>query len=127
MTNDEYMDFVYDVMSDGSKDHAKFVKRIEELPFNVPMLLTAVIGLSGESGEVSDLVKKILFHGKPFTPELREKLELEFSDCFWYLAAACIALGTSFDIVMEKNVDKLRKRYPNGFEVTRSENRPPES
>ena len=76
------------------------------------MLLNGVMGLCGEAGETIDLVKKHLFQGHPLN---REKLIDELSDCCWYIAITSEALGIGLEQVMQHNVDKLMKRYPNGF------------
>lgn len=80
----------------------------------------AVMGISGESGEVADLVKKFMFHQHPLD---REKLIEELGDLMWYIAELCATLGASMDEVARGNIEKLRKRYPNGFDPERSLNR----
>lgn len=71
------------------------------------------MGLAGESGEVIDYLKKVCFHGKGFD---KENLILELGDLMWYFANLLKILDISFDDVLEKNIEKLLKRYPNGFE-----------
>lgn len=83
-------------------------------------LLEAAIGLSGESGEVADLVKKHLFHGHGISSE---KLREELGDVCWYLAVIAYVLKADLSDIMRENVNKLVRRYPNGFEVTKSVNR----
>lgn len=80
-------------------------------------ILCASLGLAGESGEFVDLLKKHLFHGHPFD---REKLILELGDIRWYLELAAHALGVSMEEVEKRNVEKLRKRYPDGFDTAKS-------
>jgi len=80
-------------------------------------LTLAALGLTGESGEVADHVKKALFQGHEIDPDHIAK---ELGDILWYIALACDAVGYSLDEVMQLNVEKLRKRYPNGFDVERS-------
>ena len=80
-------------------------------------LTLAALGLTGESGEVADHVKKALFQGHAIDPDHIAK---ELGDILWYIALACDAVGYSLDEVMQLNVEKLRKRYPNGFDVERS-------
>lgn len=70
------------------------------------------LGLAGESGEVADLIKKIVFHNKP---EDRDKLIKELGDVRWYLEALCIQLGLSIETVQEENLNKLQARYPAGY------------
>lgn len=81
------------------------------------LLTNGVLGLSGESGECADLVKKHLFQGHELDAE---KLANELGDVAWYLALASYAIGYSLETVLQMNVDKLRKRYPDGFSADRS-------
>lgn len=85
------------------------------------MLTNGVMGLCGETGEVADLVKKHLFHGHPLD---REALVKELGDVAWYLAECAAALHVDLDQVLEKNIEKLEKRYPEGFDPERSIHRP---
>ena len=80
----------------------------------------AALGLTGESGEVADHIKKVLFHGHALDVNHVAK---ELGDILWYLGLACDAIGYSLDDVMQMNVDKLHNRYPNGFDAERSLNR----
>lgn len=125
--NSTYLKFVHSVMSQQSKDTTEFLKSIDTLSnenVNVPMLITSAIGLSGEVGEFSDIVKKLIFQGKPMTDDIRAKMTSELSDICWYLAAGCMALGTDMDTLLKTNMDKLMSRYPNGkFSVEHSEKR----
>lgn len=128
---EKYAQFVDGVTSDPSKSLNQFVHIITELnnrhdgaTFNVPQLLTAMIGLTSESGEAQEIVKKIMFQGKPFTEETREHLKKELGDVIWYWANACNALGISPNEVIAQNVSKLEARYPGGkFDPFYSENR----
>ena len=81
------------------------------------LLINSVMGLCGESGEVIDLVKKHIFHGHELD---RENLIKELGDVLWYCAEVSEALGTTLDEVMVKNIEKLKKRYPEGFDQERS-------
>jgi NTP pyrophosphatase (non-canonical NTP hydrolase) len=78
-------------------------------------LLTASLGLTGEAGEFADHVKKISFHGKELTDELRDKMILELGDVMWYVIQACEGLDISLEDVVQLNIDKLSKRHPDGF------------
>ena len=84
------------------------------------VLINAVMGLSGESGEVSDIVKKHLFQGHELDVE---KIKKELGDVLWYIAEACEALDLKLDDVMKANIDKLSKRFKNGFTKEESINR----
>lgn len=87
---------------------------------NDQILLNSLMGLCGESGEAIDLLKKHLCHGHPLD---KEKLILELGDVAWYLAEASFALGISLEEVLTKNIEKLKKRYPEGFSKENSINR----
>lgn len=80
-------------------------------------LLIAVLGLCGESGEVAENVKKALFHGHPVE---MSALRDELGDVLWYFVFLCETLGLSIEDVMEANVAKRSKRYPDGFSIERS-------
>lgn len=84
---------------------------------DLPMVLNGVLGLNGESGECADMVKKHLFQGHELDTE---HLAKELGDVAWYLAVSARAIGYDLETVLQMNVDKLRKRYPNGFETERS-------
>ena len=124
----KYLDFVTEVTSLPSTDLAVLLSRITELDVeqdaDVPRLLTAALGLTAESGEFTEVVKKILLQGKPYNEENVFHMKRELGDICWYLAQACMALDTTFDEIIEMNVDKLKSRYPGGeFDVHKSENR----
>ena len=123
----KYLDFVAGVTSMPSQDSAILQARIDELVANgadVPHLLTAALGLTAESGEFTEVVKKILLQGKPYNEDNVFHMKRELGDICWYLAQACMALDTTFDEIIEMNVDKLKARYPGGeFNVHKSENR----
>ena len=83
-------------------------------------LSCAALGLTGEAGEVADLVKKVVHHRHPLDAATREKLVKELGDVLWYVAHAASVLGVTLDHVAAVNVEKLQRRYPNGFETARS-------
>ncbi len=123
----KYLDFVAGVTSMPSQDSDILEARIDELVANgadIPHLLTAALGLTAESGEFTEIVKKILLQGKPYNKDNVFHMKRELGDICWYLAQACMALDTTFDEIIEMNVDKLKARYPGGeFNVHKSENR----
>ena len=124
----KYLDFVSEVTSPASKDVAQLFRRMTDLEVeqdaDVPRLLTAALGLSAESGEFTEVIKKIILQGKPYNEENVFHMKRELGDICWYLAQACMALDTTFDEIIEMNVDKLKARYPGGeFDVHNSENR----
>ena len=125
---EKYLDFVDGVTSEPSKDFAQLLKRVTELEVeddcDVSHLLTAALGLTTESGEFTEVVKKIILQGKPYNEENVFHMKRELGDICWYIAQACMALDTTFDEIIEMNVDKLKARYPGGeFDVHHSENR----
>ena len=81
------------------------------------ILLNAVMGLCGESGEVIDHVKKHLCHGHALN---KEELVKELGDVAWYLAEAATALGVSLEDILKSNIEKLKRRYPEGFSTEAS-------
>ena len=123
----KYLEFVHGVTSPPSLDYPVLSARLSELEANgtnVTQLLTAALGLTAEAGEFTEVVKKIFLQGKPYTEENVFHMKRELGDICWYLAQACMALDTTFDEVLEMNVDKLKARYPGGeFDVHQSENR----
>tara|TARA_Y100000004_G_scaffold118236_1_gene132881 strand:+ start:38 stop:439 length:402 start_codon:yes stop_codon:yes gene_type:complete len=123
----KYLDFVNNVTSQPSKEHEAFIYRLQELEgqgFPTERLLTAAVGMSAEAGEFTEVVKKIIFQGKPVTEENMFHLKRELGDIMWYVAQACIGMNISIDEILQMNVDKLADRYPDGsFDVHYSENR----
>ena len=123
----KYLEFVHGVTSPPSLDYPVLSARLSQLEANgtnVTQLLTAALGLTAEAGEFTEVVKKIFLQGKPYTEENVFHMKRELGDICWYLAQACMALDTTFDEVIEMNVDKLQARYPGGsFDVHKSENR----
>ena len=125
---EKYLEFVHGVTSTPSLDYPALAARLTELEIendcNVPQLLTAALGLTAEAGEFTEVVKKIFLQGKPYNEENVFHMKRELGDICWYLAQACMALDTTFDEVIEMNVEKLQARYPGGsFDVHKSENR----
>ena len=123
----KYSEFVNEVTSNESKDFGAFQLRITELyasQSNIERLLTASVGISAEAGEFMEIIKKIIFQKKPWNEDNIEHLKIELGDIMWYVAQACIALDVTLDDILERNVQKLLKRYPGGdFDVYYSENR----
>lgn len=84
------------------------------------VLINGVMGLCGEAGEVIDLVKKHLAQGHELK---RDEMIKELGDVAWYLAETATALGVDLETVFQGNIDKLKKRYPEGFDSNKSLNR----
>jgi NTP pyrophosphatase (non-canonical NTP hydrolase) len=130
-----YSLFVNAVTSMPSKDLTTFMSRLDELDgnytdgvhgpdVNVPLLMTAALGLAAETGEFCEIPKKIYFQGKPLNEENVFHMKRELGDIMWYWINACRALGLDPNDVIEENVNKLKSRYPGGeFDVHQSENR----
>ncbi len=132
-----YKDFVEAVTSKPSNDLTTFMNRCDELDanfdsetgsrgpdINVPLLLTAALGLAAETGEFCEIPKKIFFQGKPLTAENVFHMKRELGDVMWYWVNACRALNLDPNEVVAENVNKLKARYPGGeFDVHYSENR----
>ena len=122
-----YEEFVAAVTSNASTNFVDFADRIGELDregANIERLLTAGVGINAEGGEFMEIIKKMVFQGKPWNEDNREHLIIELGDVMWYVAQACMALEISFDDVIATNVKKLEKRYPEGtFDPYFSENR----
>ena len=99
-------------------EYQKLAMRTCGIPAGRPddRLRHAVLGLASEAGEVAGMLQKV-YQGHPFDPQHAQK---ELGDCLWMIAEACEALGVDMDEVMQQNIDKLRARYPDGFDAERS-------
>ena len=124
---DKYTKFVDAVTSDESRDFLALSDRLvslDEKGANIERLMTGAVGINAEGGEVLEIVKKLVFQGKPWNEETRYHLKRELGDTLFYLMECCIALETTIDEVAQMNIDKLEKRYPGGaFDPYYSENR----
>ena len=134
---DDYARFVDTTTSKASKCTSTLTNRLDKLTgttwhkgsdggedMQVARLLTAVIGMMAESGEFAEIVKKKVFQAdtKFSESEIYHK-KRELGDVLWYWAQGCLSLGFTPSEVIQENINKLEKRYPNGFEVARSEHR----
>lgn len=126
----KYAEFVMAVTSKESRVAAEFLDRVKQIHYdkdnviNVPLLLTGLIGLTSEAGEAQEIMKKVLFQGKPYTEETRQHLIKELGDVIWYWTNVCNALQIDPNEVIAGNVAKLEARYPGGkFDAFYSENR----
>ena len=134
-----YSEFVGAVTSEPSRDLTTFMDTLDRLDanyelfdgemkhgpdINVPLLITACLGLAAESGEFIEIPKKIFFQGKALTDENVFHMKRELGDIMWYWVNACRALGLDPNDVIQENVNKLQSRYPGGvFDAHYSENR----
>ena len=123
----EYSKFVDAVTSDESRDFIAFSDRIvslDEKGANIERLLTGAVGINAEGGEVMEIVKKLIFQGKPWNDETVYHLKRELGDVMWYVMQCLLALDSSMDEIVGMNVEKLKARYPGGeFDPFYSENR----
>ena len=137
----KYSKFVKAVTSEESNDLTTFMNRLDRLDgnyesygpngemqhgpdFNVPLLLTAAFGLSSETGEFNEIVKKCVFQGKKMGADTVFHLKRELGDLVFYWITACRALNLDPNEVIAENIRKLEARYPDGkFDVYYSENR----
>ena len=137
----KYQEFVQAVTSKESNDLTAFMNRLDRLDanyeaygsdgeymhgpnINVPLLLTGAVGLNSEAGELIEIVKKMLFQGKPLNDENVFHMKRELGDIMWYWINTCRALELDPNEVIAENVKKLEARYPGGkFDVYHSENR----
>ncbi len=83
-------------------------------------LANAALGLTGEAGETAELIKKHLFHATPLD---RDAMVKELGDCLWYIAAFATVLEIPMTEIADRNIEKLKRRYPEGFDPERSRNR----
>ena len=137
----KYKDFVEAVTSKPSQDLTEFMNRLDRVDanyesygpdgeymhgpdINVPLLLCGAIGLGSETGEFQEIVKKIVFQGKPLNEEAHFHMKRELGDIMWYWVNACRAIGADPNEIIAMNVQKLEARYPGGkFSVQHSEHR----
>jgi|TARA_B100001093_G_scaffold498781_1_gene547289 NTP pyrophosphatase (non-canonical NTP hydrolase) len=125
----KYKEFVQEVTSKESNQLSEMFYAVKDLEtknpkINMSLLLTGGIGLSSETGEFNEIVKKCIFQGKPLNDETVFHAKRELGDIMWYWISSCRALGLDPNEVIEENVNKLKARYPGGeFDVHYSENR----
>lgn len=125
----KYTEFVSKITSKESNDLGALISHLLEFArihkdVNLSLALTAAMGMAGESGEFSELVKKMVFQKKEYTPELKAHLAKELGDIAWYWVNACRSLDLDPNQIIADNVTKLEARYPGGkFDVGYSENR----
>ena len=123
MTGNEYQKLAMrtnDGMSTGRLTLKVAETNAEESCRDLGGIFNACLGLSGEVGEFNDMIKKWIFHEKGLDEIHAMK---ECSDIFWYLAMLCESFGWNIDEIMQINIDKLKARYPEGFDTERANNR----
>ena len=125
----KYSEFVEEVTSEESNQLSPMARRLSILEgtdgkINMSLLLTGGIGLSSETGEFNEIIKKCIFQGKPLNDETVFHCKRELGDIIWYWINSCRALGLGPNEVIEEIGNKLKSRYPGGeFDVHYSENR----
>ena len=92
----------------------------DERHLDIGGIFNSCLGLSGQVGEFNDMIKKWIFHEKQLDIDHAKK---EAGDICWYLAMLCESFGWSLDEIMQMNVDKLKARYPDGFDIERANHR----
>ena len=104
-----------------SNEYQKLAMRTSNKTLLIDMhIINGALGLCGEAGEVADVVKKSFMQGHKFDTE---QIAKELGDCLWYIAETATAIGYDLDNIMQMNIDKLKKRYPEGFSEYRSQHR----
>ena len=133
----KYTEFVEAITSNESEKISHFVGSLYRVDancdevqdtygpcVNVPLLLTGAMGMCGEAGEFSEIVKKVLLHNKKLDDEVHAHMVKELGDVIWYWTNTCRALGVDPNDVIAANVKKLEARYPGGkFDASSSANR----
>lgn len=126
----DYEMFVAGKLSQPSKDFDAMIQALHDLKeqgdlcgVRIPELITAANGISSEGGEIMEIVKKMVWQGKPLNEENRFHLKREAGDLMFYAMVLCIALGYTADEIIEENYEKLNARYEGQFTVEESENR----
>lgn len=133
-----YSEFVESLTSKASGDLTTFMDRLDYIDANyegdgkygpdvqVPLLIVSAMGLCGEAGEFSEIVKKVMFHGKDVTAEVHQHMCKELGDIIWYWTNACRALDVDPNQIIADNIVKLENRHPDGkFDAWYMENRYP--
>jgi NTP pyrophosphatase (non-canonical NTP hydrolase) len=133
----KYSEFVEAITSQESNDLTTFINSLDRVDgnfdgatqthgpdVNVPLMIVGAMGMCGEAGEFSEIVKKLIFHSKPLTIEVHDHLVKELGDVIWYWTNACRALGVDPNEVIALNISKLESRYPGGtFSAAAAETR----
>lgn len=101
--------------------YQELAQRTANVPDSFRKIMNGCMGLNGEAGECIDILKKHMYQGHALD---REKLIDECSDVLWYVAELATGLGIKMSEIAEHNVEKLRRRYPEGFKAERSIHRP---
>lgn len=106
--------------NDGNANYRLRQAQVENIEYDVGGIFNACLGLSGEVGEFNDMIKKWVFHEKELDIE---HLKKECGDILWYVAMMCHSFNWNMEEIMEMNIEKLKSRYPDGFDVNLSNHR----
>ena len=120
MTGNEYQELAMRTNDGKAIDRLAFVITANEGNRDVAGLLNGCLGLAGEAGELLDMFKKWIFHNKQLD---RDHAKKELGDVMWYVAMICHSMGWNLDEILQMNVDKLKARYPEGFDTEKSNHR----
>lgn len=118
-TSTVYNGTIHIMLARGSGKTA-MLQNVIEAEVEMNRLINGLMGLNGEAGEAIDILKKHLFQGHELD---KDHLAEELGDVAWYLAVTADALGYSLEEILQMNIEKLQKRYPDGFDSERSVNR----
>lgn len=101
-------------------DYQRLAQRTASTKVPSSKIENGILGLCGETGEIADVYKKYLYQGHELD---REHMAEELGDVCWYVAELAAGLGVTLEEVIRQNIEKLRKRYPDGFDAERSMHR----
>ena len=101
-------------------EYQELAQRTSNTKTKSDKITNGLMGLNGEAGECIDILKKYYYQGHELD---KDKLKDELGDVLWYIAETCIGLGITLEDIAKENIDKLKKRYPEGFKAERSVNR----
>lgn len=119
MTANEYQELA--MRTNDGKATKRLTGKLETpSKYDIGSVLNAALGLSGEVGEFNDILKKWIFHQKDIDIDHAKK---ELGDIMWYVAMMCHSFGWELDDILQMNVDKLKSRYPDGFDVNLANHR----
>lgn len=119
MTPNEYQELAMRT-NDGNANFRLRQAQVENIEYDVGGIFNACLGLSGEVGEFNDIIKKWVFHEKELNIE---HLKKECGDILWYIAMMCHSFNWNMEEIMEMNIEKLKSRYPDGFDTNLSNHR----
>lgn len=119
MTPNEYQELAMRT-NDGNANYRLRQAKVENIEYDVGGIFNACLGLSGEVGEFNDMIKKWVFHEKELDIE---HLKKECGDILWYIAMMCHSFNWNMEEIMETNIEKLKSRYPDGFDINLANHR----